>query len=37
MRQSLRARLALNRGNAATEYGERPVRSRLELRARYFF
>lgn len=33
----LRARLALNRGDAATEYGERPVRSRFELRARYFF
>lgn len=33
----LRARLALNRGNAATEFGEKPVRSRLELRARYFF
>lgn len=33
----LRARLAFNRGNASTEYGERPVRSRFELRARYFF
>lgn len=33
----LRARLAFNRGNALTEYGEKPVRSRLELRARYFF
>lgn len=33
----LRARLALNRGNESTEYGEKPVRSRLELRARYFF
>jgi hypothetical protein len=33
----LRLRLALNRGDAATEYGEKPVRSRLELRLRYFF
>ncbi len=33
----LRARLALNRGDAGTEYGERAVRSRLELRARWFF
>jgi hypothetical protein len=33
----LRLRLALNRGNASTEYGEKPVRSRVELRARYFF
>ena len=33
----LRGRLAFNRGNAWTEYGERPVRSRFELRARYFF
>lgn len=33
----LRLRLALNRGNALTEYGEKPVRSRVELRARYFF
>ena len=29
--------LALNRGNASTEYGEKPVRSRVELRVRYFF
>jgi hypothetical protein len=33
----LRLRLALNRGGASTEYGERPVRSRVELRVRYFF
>lgn len=33
----LRLRLALNSGNASTEYGEKPVRSRVELRARYFF
>lgn len=33
----LRLRVALNRGDAATEYGEKPVRSRVELRARYFF
>ncbi|HAL39889.1 MAG TPA: hypothetical protein DCP03_17995 [Polaromonas sp.] len=33
----LRFRLALNSGNASTDYGEKPVRSRVELRARYFF
>lgn len=33
----LRMRLAFNRGNPSTEYGEKPVRSRFELRARYFF
>jgi hypothetical protein len=33
----LRARLALNRGGAGTEFGERVVRSRIELRARLFF
>lgn len=33
----LRVRMAFNRGHAATEYGEKPVRSRIELRARYFF
>lgn len=33
----LRLRVALNRGNASTEYGEKPVRSRLELRLRYYF
>ena len=33
----LRMRLAFNRGNQSTEYGEKPVRSRFELRARYFF
>jgi hypothetical protein len=33
----LRARLALNRGGAASEYGERAVRSRVELRARLYF
>jgi hypothetical protein len=33
----LRLRLALNRGDSSTEYGEKPIRSRLELRARYFF
>jgi hypothetical protein len=33
----LRLRLALNSGNASTEYGEKPVQSRVELRARYFF
>ena len=33
----LRARLALNRGGAGTEYGERVVRSRVELRARFYF
>lgn len=33
----LRLRLALNRGSASTEYGEKPVRSRVELRVRYFF
>ena len=33
----LRARVALNRGDAGTEYGERIVRSRIELRARFYF
>jgi hypothetical protein len=33
----LRGRVALNRGGAGTEFGERPVRWRAELRARYFF
>lgn len=33
----LRARVALNRGDAGSEYGERAVRSRVELRARLFF
>jgi len=33
----LRLRLALNRGDASSEYGEKPVRSRVEFRARYFF
>jgi hypothetical protein len=33
----LRLRLALNHGNASTEYGEKPVRTRAELRVRYFF
>ena len=33
----LRLRLALNRGKPSTEYGEKPVRSRVELRVRYFF
>jgi hypothetical protein len=33
----LRARLALNRGDPGTEYGERAVRSRVELRARLYF
>jgi hypothetical protein len=33
----LRARLALNRGDVGSEYGERAVRSRVELRARLFF
>lgn len=33
----LRLRLALNRGDRTTEYGEKAARSRLELRARYFF
>lgn len=33
----LRARVALNRGGAGTEFGERPVRSRVEVRARLFF
>jgi hypothetical protein len=33
----LRLRLAVNWGQASTEYGEKSVRSRLELRARYYF
>lgn len=33
----LRARVMFNRGGAGTEYGEKAVRSRAELRARLFF
>ncbi|MDP1900776.1 MAG: hypothetical protein Q8K96_10030 [Rubrivivax sp.] len=33
----LRARLALNRGGAGSEYGERASRTRAELRARLYF
>lgn len=33
----LRLRLALNSGPASSDYGEKPVQSRIELRARYFF
>jgi hypothetical protein len=33
----LRARVALTQGDAGTEYGERAVRSRIELRARLYF
>jgi hypothetical protein len=33
----LRARMAVNRGKASTEYGERAVRSRVEVRARLYF
>lgn len=33
----LRLRLILNSGNTSTDYGEKPVQSRVELRARYFF
>ncbi len=33
----LRARVAINRGDAGSEYGERAVRSRVELRARLYF
>jgi hypothetical protein len=33
----LRARLAFNRGDVGSEYGERAVRSRIELRARVYF
>lgn len=33
----LRLRVAVNRGESSTEYGEKPVASRVELRARYFF
>ncbi|MBI5721364.1 MAG: hypothetical protein HZC37_27145 [Burkholderiales bacterium] len=33
----LRARVALNRGDAGTEYAERAVRSRAELRVRAYF
>jgi hypothetical protein len=33
----LRLRLALNRGDAGTEFGEKAVQSRLELRARLYF
>jgi len=32
-----RLRFQLNHGGAATEYGEKAVRSRIELRVRYFF
>jgi hypothetical protein len=33
----LRARLAMNRGHAGSEYGERALRSRFEVRARAHF
>jgi hypothetical protein len=33
----LRARLFVNRGGESTEFGEKPVAGRLELRLRYFF
>lgn len=33
----LRLRLAMNSGPGMTEYGEKPVQSRIELRGRYFF
>ena len=33
----LRARVVLNRGDEGSEYGERAVRSRAELRARLYF
>ncbi len=33
----LRARVALNRGDVGSEYGERAVRSRVEVRARLYF
>jgi hypothetical protein len=33
----LRLRVALNGGDGYTEFGARPVRSRVEIRARYFF
>jgi hypothetical protein len=33
----LRVRVAVNRGSAGTEFGEKAVRSRLELRARLYF
>jgi hypothetical protein len=33
----LRLRVAVNQGDTSTEYGEKAVRSRLELRLRYFF
>jgi hypothetical protein len=33
----LRLRLALNGGGVSTEYGEKAVRARVELRVRYFF
>ena len=33
----LRLRLAMNLGPVSTDYGEKPVLSRIELRARYFF
>jgi hypothetical protein len=33
----LRLRVGVNRGEPSTEYGEKPVASRVELRARYFF
>ena len=33
----LRMRLNLNSGDRDTEYGEKPVQNRLELRARYYF
>jgi hypothetical protein len=33
----LRLRVGVNRGEPSTEFGEKPVASRVELRARYFF
>jgi hypothetical protein len=33
----LRLRLAIDHGDMNTEYGEKPVRQRVELRARHFF
>jgi hypothetical protein len=33
----LRLRVALNWGEGSTDYGEKPVGARVELRARYFF
>ncbi|MFW2374872.1 MAG: hypothetical protein ACN4GM_17240, partial [Gammaproteobacteria bacterium] len=33
----LRLRLGINAGGQWSEYGEKPVQSRFELRARYYF